>query len=419
MPTLAVVGLGYVGLPIAVEAHRAGFSVRGYDTSQAVVDGLRAGRSHVGDISDDDVAALLAAGFAPSTDETVLDGADVVTVCVATPLTVQGVPDLGDVRTAARTVGRHLSRGSLVVLESTTYPGTTDGVFAPIIADVSGLKPGVDFHVAFSPERIDTGNPAYNLRNTPKVVGGLTEACSVVATEFYRRLCDEVVVATSSREAEMSKLIENTYRFVNIALVNEFATAASALGVDLWNAIGCAASKPFGFQAFYPGPGLGGHCIPSDPVYLAYQSRSVGRPLQLVEMARTVNDGMPAHVVARARQILHEAGRTTEGASVLLAGVSYKRDSADVTITPAEPIARLLRAAGATVCYSDPQVPAWSVDGEPVAYEPDLGGAAGRADLTILLQDHSGFDLDALPSQARLLLDTRGRLRHAHVPTLW
>lgn len=418
MSVVIVVGLGYVGLPIAREAVRSGFQVIGYDTDAEVVATLAAGRSHIRDVPDTDVSAMVDAGFVATTDPARIADATVTIVCVATPLTPQGVPDLGDVRRAAETVGRHVSRGSLVVLESTTYPGTTDGMFAPILADISGLKPGVDLHVAFSPERIDTGNATWNLRNTPKVVGGLTPACTAAAETFYRRICDTVVVATSSREAEMSKLIENTYRNVNIALVNELATAAGALGVDLWNAIECAASKPFGFQAFFPGPGLGGHCIPSDPVYLAHQSRLMGRPLHLVETARQVNDAMPVHVVARARQVLAAAGRGLYGARVLLAGVSYKRDSDDVSTTPATPVTRLLRAAGATVWYTDSNVVDWQVDDVPVEQRLDLAAAAAEADLTILLQDHSDFDLDALVPAARLLLDTRGRLRHAGVSML-
>ena len=283
---LVVIGLGYVGLPLVAEATSVGLSVVGYDIGQGVVDSLNGGRSHVDDISGDDVARMLAGGFRATTDEAAVGEPDTIVICVPTPLSEADGPDLTAVRAAAQTAGRLLHRGTLVVLESTTYPGTTDELVRPILEKASGLSAEVDFHLAFSPERIDPGNPVYGLRNTPKVVGGLTPDATAVAARFYGKICDAVVEAKSPREAEMAKLLENTYRHVNIALVNEMAVFCHELGIDLWDAIRCASTKPFGFQPFYPGPGVGGHCIPIDPNYLSYKVRTLGYPFRFVELAQ-------------------------------------------------------------------------------------------------------------------------------------
>src|SRR5690606_5789886 len=282
---LAVIGLGYVGLPLAHEATRAGLTVTGLDLSEAVVDGLNAGRSHIDDLSDTDIERMREAGFAATTDASRLAGASTIVICVPTPLSAEGGPDLGAVTSAAASIAAHLTPGTLVVLESTTYPGTTEEVVRPILEE-SGLIAGADFHLAFSPERIDPGNPSFGVANTPKVVGGLTEECERRAAAFYNRFVEQVVRARGTREAEMAKLLENTYRHVNIALVNEMAVFCQELGVDLWDSIACAATKPFGFQAFYPGPGVGGHCIPIDPNYLSYKVKTLGYPFRFVELAQ-------------------------------------------------------------------------------------------------------------------------------------
>jgi len=405
---VVIIGLGYVGLPLAAEAVRAGLNVTGFDVKQAAVDGLNAGRSHVDDLTDADIAAMAANGFRATTDPAAIPGADTIIICVPTPLSESDGPDLTAVKAAAEMAGKLLRHGTLVVLESTTYPGTTDEVVRPILEKASGLTAGLDFHLAFSPERIDPGNEVYGVRNTPKVVGGITPACTEAAAGFYGLVCDTVVRARSAREAEMAKLLENTYRHVNIALVNEMAIFCHELGVDLWDAIRCAATKPFGFQAFYPGPGVGGHCIPIDPNYLSYKVRTeLSYPFRFVELAQEINSRMPGYVVDRAAEILNSDAKPLKGARVLLLGVTYKKDIADQRESPARPIARKLLQRGVVLSYHDPFVESWQVDGRDI---PRAASPAADADLTILLQAHSAYDLADIAARARLLFDTRGKL---------
>nr|WP_202890279.1 nucleotide sugar dehydrogenase [Actinopolymorpha rutila] len=407
---LAVVGLGYVGLPLVREACRAGLRVVGLDVSPRVVAGLAAGRSHIDDLSDTDVTAMLAAGLTVTTDaEEALSSVGTVVICVPTPLDDDGGPDLTAVRSAAASVADHLRPGMLVVLESTTYPGTTDEVVRPIL-EKSGLTAGVQFALAFSPERIDPGNPTYGLRNTPKVVGGHTAHCTERAVDFYGRICDQVVRAKGTREAEMAKLLENTYRHVNIALVNEMAIFCHELGIDLRDAIEAAATKPFGFQAFYPGPGVGGHCIPIDPNYLSYKVKRLGYPFRFVELAQEINQRMPSYVAQRVQDLVNDAGKSVRGSTVLILGVTYKPNIADQRESPSRPVARRLRRMGTNLVFHDPYVTEWEVDGEPVPRVDDLDDALATADLALLLQDHAGYDARTL-SRARLLFDTRGRVR--------
>jgi len=425
---LVVIGLGYVGLPLVREACRAGLRVGGLDRDPRVVTGLKAGHSHIDDVTDDDVDHMLATGFRPSLDETVLDGARTAVICVPTPLSHDGGPDLTAVRGAAETVARHLQPGMLVILESTTYPGTTDEVLRPIL-ETTGLAAGRDFHLAFSPERIDPGNPVYGVRNTPKIVGGHTPGCASAAAAFYGKFVDHVVQARGTREAEMAKLLENTYRHVNIALVNEMAVFCHELGIDLWDAIDCAATKPFGFQPFRPGPGVGGHCIPIDPNYLSYKVRSLGYPFRFVELAQEINDRMPRYVVERAQQLLNQQGQPLKDARILLLGVTYKADIADQRESPARPVARRLARLGAHLRYHDPYVTEWHVDGVQVprvgpppidrnrhhtaadtaAHHQALATALQDADLVIVLADHTAYDPETLARHSRLLFDTRGR----------
>jgi UDP-N-acetyl-D-glucosamine dehydrogenase len=407
---LLVIGLGYVGLPLVREATSVGLSVVGYDIGQGVVDLLNSGHSHVDDISDADVQRMVAAGFRATTSESEIGDPDTIVICVPTPLSEADGPDLTAVRAASETAGRLLRKGMLVVLESTTYPGTTDELVRPILEKASGLNAEVDFHLAFSPERIDPGNPVYGLRNTPKVVGGLTPDATAAAARFYGKVCDQVVEARGPREAEMAKLLENTYRHVNIALVNEMAVFCHELGVDLWDAIRCASTKPFGFQAFYPGPGVGGHCIPIDPNYLSYKVRTLGYPFRFVELAQEINSRMPGYVVDRAAELLNRHAKPLNGANVLLLGVTYKRDIADQRESPARPIARRLLARGAVLSYHDPFVPDWAIDDRPVRRVTDLDTDIVTADVVILLQDHGEYDLPALAASAKLFLDTRGKL---------
>ncbi len=414
-----VIGLGYVGLPLAVQAARAGFRVTGYDTSAEIAGSLNAGRSHVDDVSDDEVADIRARGFRATADEAGLGPQDVIVICVPTPLSEADGPDLGAVRAAAKTAGRLLRPGTLVSLESTTYPGTTDEVVRPLLEKASGLSAGIGFALAFSPERIDPGNADFGIGNTPKIVGGVTPSCAEAAAGFYGQICEQVVRAASAREAEMAKLLENTYRHVNIALVNEMAIFCRELDIDLHDAIRCAATKPFGFQPFYPGPGVGGHCIPIDPNYLSYKVRTLGYPFRFVELATEINGRMPGYVTERAAELLNRHAQPVNGARVLLLGVTYKKDVADQRESPARPIARKLRARGAAVAYHDPYVPAWQVDGEAVPRAADLQAAVAAADLVILLQAHRDYDLARIAATARLLLDTRGAVPETpHVEAL-
>jgi nucleotide sugar dehydrogenase len=412
---LVVVGLGYVGLPLAEHASRAGLRTAGVDIAGSVVAGLTAGRSHIAGVSDADVAAMAHRGFVASVDPAIVANADTVVICVPTGLTADRTPDLGPLRAAAASVGAHLRPGTLVALESTSHPGTTDEVVLPILERHSGLRAGEDFYLAFAPERIDPGNRRFGIANTPKIVGGHTPLCAKYCATFYARLVDTVVVARGTREAELAKLLENTYRFVNIALVNEFALYCDAAGIDVWDVLHCAGTKPFGFAPFSPGPGIGGHCIPVDPLYLASRARADGFAFTMVDAARSVNDSMPAHVLRRAEALLAQREATTEAPVVLLLGVSYKADVPDVRESPAHAIAAGLLELGVEVGYHDPQVPEFHVDGRPLRRETDLPSAAWRADLTILLQDHRCYDPVHLAGVTRLLLDTRGKISGSRV----
>ena len=408
MTNLVILGLGYVGMPLAAEATGVGLSVVGFDVNPDVVDGLNAGRSHIDDLSDSDIQAMGESGFRATTDEAEIGSAEVAVICVPTPLSEDGGPDLGAVRSATKTVARNLRAGMLVILESTTYPGTTDEEVRPILEE-SGLVAGRDFHLAFSPERIDPGNPTFGMRNTPKVVGGHTTACAEAAAAFYGRFVDKVVQTRGTREAETAKLLENTYRHINIALVNEMARFCHELGIDLWDVIRAASTKPFGFQPFYPGPGVGGHCIPIDPNYLSHNVRArLGYPFRFVELAEEINATMPSYVAHRAQNILNHAGKPVQGSTVLLLGVTYKPDIADQRESPAIPLARALLSLGADLAYHDPHVAQWSAPGVDLSRVDDITQAVASADLTILVQNHTAYDPDQLAKHAKLFFDTRG-----------
>ncbi|WP_214109648.1 nucleotide sugar dehydrogenase [Acrocarpospora catenulata] len=406
---LTIIGLGYVGMPLAKEAVAAGLRVAGLDVDPRKVAALNEGRSYIDDLTDADLDTMLGNGFIASLDPEILARSSTIVICVPTPLDDDHRPDLSAVEGATATVAAHLRPGTLVVLESTTWPGTTDEVARPIL-EQSGLVAGTDFHLAFSPERIDPGNPKYGLRNTPKVVGGYTLACRDRAQAFYSQFVERVVPVSGTREAEMAKLLENTYRHVNIALVNEMAIFCDELGVNLWEAIEAAATKPFGFQKFLPGPGVGGHCIPVDPSYLSYTVRKLGYPFRFVELAQEINERMPSYVVARVQRLLNRHRKAVNGSKVLLLGVTYKPDIADERETPAIPVAEALRELGADIAFCDPHVKGWSVDGVPVPREEDLAAAVEEADVTVLLQQHSAFDLELVERRGRLVLDTRGVL---------
>lgn len=408
MTQVVIVGLGYVGLPLAQEAVRSGLTVIGFDVNVGVVQGLNAGRSHVDDLADADISEMLSGGFRATTDASAIAGANVAVICVPTPLSDAGGPDLRAVRAATRTIADELDPGMLVVLESTTYPGTTEEVVRPILEE-AGHVAGEHFHLAFSPERIDPGNRTYGIKNTPKVVGGLTPACTAAAVAFYETFIDTVVPAKGPREAEAAKLLENTYRHINIALVNEMARFCHELGIDLWNVIEMAKTKPFGFQAFYPGPGVGGHCIPIDPNYLSHNVRTRLRyPFRFVELAEEINATMPAYVARRSQDILNEDALAIRGASVLLLGVTYKPDIADQRESPAVPLAQHLWAQGAEVAFHDPNVERWELEQGPLDRVVDLEGAVQAADLVILVQNHREYDADRLAALAPRFFDTKG-----------
>lgn len=419
--TLVVVGQGYVGLPMALEAAKAGLKVYGLDIHQGVVDALNSGVSHIGDVSDAELAESLERGYEATTDSSRIADADYVVVCVPTPLDVNGGPDLRPVEAAGRSIGEHVTSGTTVILESTTYPGTTEEVFAPLIA-AKGWEIGTDLHVAFSPERIDPGRTDYNVKNTPKVVGGLSEVCTQKACELYEMFIDTVVPARGAKEAEMAKLLENTFRHVNIALVNEMARFSKELDIDLWNAIDLAETKPFGFMAFRPGPGVGGHCIPVDPSYLSHRVKAkLGYAFRMVELAEEINHAAPEYVAERTQKNLNRQGKAVNGAKILLLGVTYKPNIADRRESPADPLAARLAEWGAEISYADPYVPTWapeSLGGRELVAVEDVAKVAAEADIVILLQSHKEFDVRRLAQVSTTFLDTRGNLYREEIEGL-
>jgi UDP-N-acetyl-D-glucosamine dehydrogenase len=409
---VVVIGQGYVGLPMALHAAANDMSVIGLDTDESLVAALNSGISHVGDVSADRLGAgLTSGGYAASTDPSCIADADVVLVCVPTPLSPEGGPDLSAVESAAQAINAHVAPDTLVILESTSYPGTTEDVFAPLVLG-DRLQLGQDIYIAFSPERIDPGNRAFGVRNIPKLVGGLTPDCTRAARKFYERFIDTVVEAKGAKEAEMAKLLENTFRHVNIALVNEMARFCHELDIDLWDAIDCAATKPFGYMAFRPGPGVGGHCIPIDPSYLSHHVRTrLGAAFRMVELAEEINTEAPLYVACRVKEMLKAGGRSIEGAHVLLVGITYKADVADRRESPAEPLAASLASWGAVVSYHDPNIAKWQptfAGASSLTSQPDVYAAAARSAVVVLLQAHRDIDPDALVRASSLLLDTRG-----------
>ena len=404
---VVVIGLGYVGLPLAVEAALSSLRVTGFDIDESIVENLNQGRSHIGDISNQQVGEALACGFSATNDPSILLDADSVVICVPTPLDEHQAPDLRLVTAATRTVRDHLHQGMLVILESTTYPGTTDGLVRGILEE-SGLIAGDDFALVFSPERIDPGNPIFRLKNTPKIVGGLTPSCTERAAVFYGQFIDSIVRTTGPREAELAKLLENTYRHVNIALVNEMAIFSNELGIDLWDAINAAASKPFGFSPFYPGPGVGGHCIPVDPNYLSFTVRSIGHRFRFVELAQEISDRMPVYIVGRVQELLNRDSIPLRGSKVLVLGLTYKPNVADDRETPARGVIRALRKGGASVIAHDPYIAEFVVDGLPVELVSNPDEGIALSDVVLLLQQHSSYNLDVIAATANRVFDTRG-----------
>ncbi len=403
----SVIGLGYVGLPLAVELGKAGFRVSGIDLSPAKCAQLMRGRSYIQDVPSSDVRSLVRAGrFQAATDFSVLRRADAVNICVPTPLSKSRDPDLSYIAAAAEQVARYLHRGMLVILESTTYPGTTDELVLPMLAQ-GGLKVGQDFFLAFSPERVDPGNARFNTKNIPKVVGGVTPACTRVAIALYRPAIDTLVAVSTTEAAEMVKLLENTFRSVNIGLVNEIALMCSRLGIDVWEVIEAAATKPFGFMPFYPGPGLGGHCIPIDPFYLSWKARASGFEARFIELAGQVNGQMPDHVVHLVAQSLNQRRRSVNGARVLVVGVAYKADIDDTRESPSLDILEKLHEGGARTDYHDPLVPTLRFASRLMTSVPLTPANLRRYDCAVIATAHRTIDYRSLLRHARGVVDTR------------
>jgi UDP-N-acetyl-D-glucosamine dehydrogenase len=403
---VGIIGLGYVGLPLAVAFAEAGHEVTGVDVSDRLVEGLNAGRSQVEDIGDDRLAAV-GDHLRATTDAGALAECKAILICVPTPLANQREPDLSYISDAGRALAGVLREGQLVVLESTTYPGTTRERLQPILEE-SGLTAGRDFYLAFSPERIDPGRTDYTIQTTPKVVGGLTDACRDRAIELYSEICSEVVPVSTPEAAEMTKLLENIFRSVNIALVNELAVLCDRMGIDIWEVVDAAATKPYGFMRFEPGPGMGGHCLPVDPFYLAFKAREYDFPAEFVELAGKVNQHQPHYCVERIVRALNDAGRPARESRILLLGVSYKSGVGDMREAPAHKIAHLLRALGADVSYHDPHVEHIAeLDLASVPLEEELG----RCDIACVITAHPEVDYERVVTEAPLVVDFRGVTR--------
>lgn len=413
-PTIAVVGLGYVGLPLCVELASSGARVLGIDITAPLCADLNAGRSHVGDISDEALSGALRAGFQAGTDFSVVSEADAIIICVPTPLRKTKDPDISYIVAASQSVAPWVRPGQLLVLESTTYPGTTEEILVPLLRE-RGMEPGVDVALAFSPERVDPGNPKYGIRNTPKVVGGFTPACTAAVSALYGRCCDRVHPVSSPAAAETVKLLENTFRMVNIGLVNEFALICKRLDLDVWEIIEAASTKPFGFMPFKPGPGLGGHCIPVDPHYLAWKLRAHNFTTRFVELADAINSAMPEHVVSIVAEALNDRERSVRGSRILALGVAYKPDISDVRESPALEVLSALAARGAKVSYHDPYVPSVRIDGvlwESVQFTDE---ALAQADCVVILTDHKRYDWDRVLEHGVVIVDARNATSQARV----
>ncbi len=412
--TLGVVGLGYVGLPLAVEKAKAGFMTIGFDIQEHKVDMVNAGENYIGDVVNEDLEAIVKTGLlSATTDFAQVAKADCVSICVPTPLDKYQQPDISYVKTTAENIVPYMHKEMLIVLESTTYPGTTEELLKPIL-ERSQLKCGKDFYLAFSPERVDPGNLLYQTKNTPKVVGGVTARCTDIAATLYEVILEASVHRVSSPAvAEMEKILENTYRNINIGLVNELAMLCHKMDINFWEVIEAAKSKPYGFQAFYPGPGLGGHCIPLDPYYLSWKAREYGFHTSMIEASMMINDRMPEYCVERAHKILNRFKKTVNGANVLVLGVAYKQDIDDYRESPAIKVIRELKHMGAKVSFYDPFIPEYSDQGRVVKGERELTKELlQRADLVIVTTDHRSVDYDFVQQHASAIFDTKNALKN-------
>jgi UDP-N-acetyl-D-glucosamine dehydrogenase len=408
---VAVLGLGYVGLPLAVAFAEAGFDVYGIDPDLRKVDTINAGKSHIPDISNEKIAQLVKAGkIIASADFALLAKVDAVSICVPTPLRQTGDPDLSFILSATDDLAKFMHPGMVVVLESTTYPGTTREILLPKLGEEQGLVAGYNFFLAFSPERVDPGRKDWTTYNTPKVIGGITLACTEIASAWYGQALETVVPVSSAEAAEMAKLLENTYRMINIGLVNEMAIICNRLGIDVWEVIDAAATKPFGFMKFTPGPGLGGHCIPIDPLYLSWKLKALNYSARFIELASEINTNMPRYVVSRIQDALNEIGKAVKGNSFLILGAAYKPDIDDLRESPALDVMGLLEQKGGTVFYHDPFIPKIDHDGIVRESVPDVNQAIKSVDCVVIITNHSCYDYVSLLEEARLIVDTRNAL---------
>ncbi len=411
---VGVVGLGYVGLPLAVEYAAEGYNVVGIDLHEGKTARVNAGDSYVGDVPTSTLAPLVKSGLLKATNDfSVVADLDTINICVPTPLRKTKDPDMSYIVNACEEIAKYFHAGMLVILESTTYPGTTDELVRPIL-ERNGLKAGEDFFLCFSPERVDPGNPKYQTKNIPKVVGGYTPACTDMGSLFYSQALENVVPVGSTQVAEMVKLLENTFRMINIGMVNEIALMCDKMGINVWEVIDAAATKPFGFMPFYPGPGLGGHCIPIDPFYLSWKTKQAGVEARFIELAGYINGNMPHFIIEKVQGALNDVSKPVKGSRVHILGVAYKRDIDDVRESPALDIIHLLLRRGATVSYSDPYVPEISIDGGTLL----AGGEAEliEADCVLIVTDHKAFDYKTLPQRAKLIVDTRNALKGIQAP---
>ncbi len=409
---IGVIGMGYVGLPLAVEFGRAGYRVLGVDPQVKKVDQLNAGQSYIPDVPTGVLAPLVREGrLSATTEYAPLREMDAVLICVPTPLRKTKDPDMSFIYAATESLAPFMHRDMIVVLESTTYPGTTEEVIVPQLTEPAGLKIGEDVFIAFSPERVDPGNKVYQTRNTPKVVGGVTPACTGIVTALYAQAIDRVVPVSSPRAAEMVKLLENTFRAVNIGLVNEMAIMCDKLSVNVWEVIEAAATKPFGFMPFYPGPGLGGHCIPIDPLYLSWKLKALNYNARFIELASEINTSMPYYVVNKVANALNDESKAVRGSRIAVLGVAYKKDIDDVRESPALDVIHLLQEKGATVTYHDPYIPAVRLDGRVLESVELTAGWLAEADAVVWVTDHSAYDRQWILDNARLVVDTRNATR--------
>ena len=413
---VGVVGLGYVGLPLAVEFARAGFAVTGIDISAEKVRRVNAGDSYVGDIPSAVLGPLVASGrLRATTDFAAVGSLDTINICVPTPLRKTKDPDMSFIVSSCQEVARHFHPGMLIILESTTYPGTTDELVLPML-EKTGLRVGRDFFLCFSPERVDPGNPQYQTVNIPKVVGGCTAACTDMGRLFYAQALERVVPVSSTQVAEMVKLLENTFRMINIGLVNEMALMCDRMGIDVWEVIDAAATKPFGFMPFYPGPGLGGHCIPVDPFYLSWKTKQAGMEARFIELAGYINGYMPQFVADKVQQALNQAGKPVMGSRIHVMGVAYKRDIDDLRESPALDVMLLLQRRGGVIVYTDPYVPVLRVEGLELESQPE--DSISGADCVVIVTDHSAFDYRKMVERAALIVDTRNALKGVDSPKI-